>query len=238
MRNNLGPLSGETLNPDLEKFYLNAYQDVMGKGAIGFLWKFIHRKLDSKIEIPANSIILELGSGHGQHFSQFKPPFKLYIQSDFQEMLGFKDFFKVEDLGQFGMVKRWIDAEDLKLIPSGSIDCVIMTCVLSHLNNPQKSLSEIRRVLKNSGTFRVYLPCEPGLFLRFARFFTTKRKLRAKGIIQEDIHWMEHRNHYPGMIFWIRKIFEVDIIAKKTYPFNWLSWDLNLFSIIRITKSS
>jgi SAM-dependent methyltransferase len=225
------------LNPDVEKFYLKAYQDVMGKGVIGTLWRFIHRKLDGELRLSNDSVLLELGSGHGQHFTQFRIPIGLYIQSDFQEVLGFKETFKIEDLKNLGMIKRWIDAEDLGLIPDGSIDCVIMTCVLAHLNNPQKSLSEIRRVLNDSGTFRIYVPCEPGLFLRFARFFTTKRELKRKGIKQGDIHWMEHRNHYPAMMFWINRVFKADTIVKKTYPFNFLSWDLNLFSIIHITKS-
>jgi SAM-dependent methyltransferase len=225
------------MNRDVESFYSRAYEEVMGRGAIGFVWKFIHTKIDSDLGISSESILLELGSGHGQHFAQFKLPIKLYIQSDFQETLGYSTVFSNSDLAKKGMIKRLLDAEDLTHIPTESIDCVVMTCVLAHLKNPEKSLSEIRRVLKPSGVFRIYIPCEPGMFLRFARFFSTKRELKRLGIVQEDIHWQEHRNHYPAMNFWIEKTFDLDVIVKKKYPFNLLIWDLNLFSIIRISKA-
>jgi ubiquinone/menaquinone biosynthesis C-methylase UbiE len=226
------------MNPNVEKFYSEAYEQVMGGGLIGLVWKFIHRMLDKNVQLTSGSILLELGSGHGQHFTQTNLKPGLYIQSDFQHTLGYSKEFSVGDLGLQGMIKRLIDAEDLSLIPDNSIDCVIMSCVLAHLNQPEKSLREIRRVLKPAGIFSIYLPCEPGIFLRLIRYFSTRRKLKTEGIIQEDIHWIEHRNHYPAMNFWITKIFSLDSIKSRKFPFDWLIWDFNLFTMTKITKSS
>jgi ubiquinone/menaquinone biosynthesis C-methylase UbiE len=226
------------MNPDVEKFYSQAYEQVMGGGLIGLVMKFIHRILDKNVQVTSNSVLLELGSGHGQHFAESKLKPRLYIQSDFQNALGYDEKFSVGDLGLQGMIKRLIDCEDLSLIPDESIDCVIMSCVLSHLNQPEKSLREIRRVLKPAGIFSIYLPCEPGIFLRLVRYFSTRRKFKKAGIVQEDIHWIEHRNHYPAMNFWIKKIFSLDTITSRKFPFDWLIWDFNLFTMTKITKSS
>jgi alpha-D-ribose 1-methylphosphonate 5-triphosphate synthase subunit PhnI len=42
------------MNPDVEKFYSQAYEQVMGGGLIGLVMKFIHRILDKNVQVTSN----------------------------------------------------------------------------------------------------------------------------------------------------------------------------------------
>lgn len=54
-----------------------------------------------------------------------------------------------------GIEHKFIEAsaEDLSMIPDGSVDCYIAPLILHLVENPDKMLKEIRRVLKKGGVF-------------------------------------------------------------------------------------
>ena len=222
----------------LDDFYAEAYEKTYGDGSIGLFWKYIHSRLDKNLHCSSTSVLLEIGAGHGQHFKLTSLAPALYIETDIRTSLGYTIPLVEADLRLSGHIKRVMNAESLVDIPSATVDIIIVSCVLAHLNNPDKALLEWRRVLKPGGCLSLYIPCEPGIFLRIVRFFTTRRKLKSLGITPEDFHWLEHRNHYPLMHFLVKKTFQSDRREERLFPFRFLLWDFNLFSLILVIKSS
>ena len=117
-------------------------------------------------------------------------------------------------------------------------DRVVITCVLVHLDDPVQALNEIRRVLKPGGYVSLYLPCEPGFLLRIVRKFSTRAKAKRLGIQEISfLHFLEHKNYFIAIDFFVRHIFSDSWIISRYYPFPFLSWNLNLFKLYTIKKS-
>lgn len=222
---------------EVDLFYDQSYEEEMGTGLIGIFWRFIHRQLSRIVASTDNSIIFEIGAGHGQHFDSAFHKSRLYIETDIRQSFGYLKTFSDKDLNLSGRIKRVMNAEALILVPNNSVDRVVVTCVLAHLRNPDTALIEWRRIVKPDGRLVIYIPCEPGLFLRFSRYFTTRKKLNSLGVNQDAIHWLEHRNHFPYLQLLIKQAFRNDNVQVKRFPFACLPWDLNLYAIISIDKS-
>ena len=73
-----------------------------------------------------------------------------------------------------------MNAEDLKF-SSSYFDRLIATCLIVHLNDPEKALREWRRVLKPGATATIYVALEPSLALRIFRIMFTSRKAKKLG---------------------------------------------------------
>lgn len=84
------------------------------------------------------------------------------------------------------------------------------------------------------GVISIYIPCEPGIVLRIARFFTTVRKSKKVGLNHKSILYREHRNIWILCDLLIREIFSDCIILSRRFPINKLSWNFNLFEIYQI----
>ena len=224
------------MTKEVDLFYDQSYEEAMGTGLIGTFWRFIHRQISHIVASSDDSIIFEIGAGHGQHFDSALPKCRLYIETDIRQSFGYLKEFSPKDLNLSGRIKRAMNAEDLGLVPNDSVDRVIVTCVLAHLRNPDAALMEWRRIVKPNGTLVIYIPCEPGILLPFIRYFTTRRKLNSLGVDQDAIHWLEHRNHFPYLQLLVKQVFRNDKVRVKRFPFAYLSWDLNLYAIISIDK--
>jgi ubiquinone/menaquinone biosynthesis C-methylase UbiE len=115
-------------------------------------------------------------------------------------------------------------------------DRVVVTCLLVHLENPEKCLLELRRVCKPGGVITIYLPCEPGLFLRLVRKFTTELKTqRVSQLDPKLIHFLEHRTSHESIVYFSKKIFGDKKMSKDYWPFKLISWNLNLFAIFQVS---
>jgi ubiquinone/menaquinone biosynthesis C-methylase UbiE len=121
------------------------------------------------------------------------------------------------------VVQEELDANQLSAIASNSFDRLVATCVLIHLDDPPFVLSEIRRILKDGGVVSMYVPCEPGLMLRFFRYWTTARKGRRLGVDHLFFHYNEHRFHVLYLQAAVRNIFESDEVVMTRYPFKFLA---------------
>lgn len=97
--------------------------------------------------------ILELGCGNGAQWEGrfgLLPPGCLLILSDLSEGMVGQVRKKYRD--QNGVIVRKIDIQDIPF-PDGCFDIVIANHMLYHVPGLQKAISEVRRVLKNSGVF-------------------------------------------------------------------------------------
>lgn len=220
----------------INKFYDKHYEKIYNTGLIGSYWKRIHKKLSRFSDLDPSCVVLELGAGDGQHYAFSQPNVLTYIETDLRYESDEVQRLMVSDLGIKGRIRRIADAQNLSVLPNESIDRVIASCVVAHLDYPDKALDEWWRVLKRGGNMTIYCPCEPGLFLRIVRYLFVSLKYKTMGISQSDIHWIEHRNSYPHIKLLVRLKYPFAPNSIVRYPFRYLPWDLNLYAIIKVQK--
>jgi phosphatidylethanolamine/phosphatidyl-N-methylethanolamine N-methyltransferase len=128
------------------------------------------------------------------------------------------------------------NAEDLTY-DDDSFDRVIVTCLLHHVDKPEKVMKEIQRVLKPGGIGTVFLPCDPGLLVRFLRTYTTARGAKKNGFQGYSLMISrEHRNHFSSLIHMAKFIFKDGNFRIIYYPFRFHSWNANAYAVIQFYK--
>lgn len=201
----------------------------MESGFVGLMWRYIHQSLDRPHLNSCNLRIIEVGAGHGQHLRQTKLQFSEYVEVDLQ------DLRSLDSEGKTGVVKRFVcNAENLIGIEDDYFDLLIASCLLPHIDDVDAALRNFKRVVKSSGSMSIYVPCEPGLFLRALRTFTTKRKIQKLGYDHKVLHWIEHRNSFIYLDTLLKYHFSQYRVKRKYFPFRMLSWNLNLYAIYHI----
>ena len=219
---------------DLDSYYANFYGKINVSAINGSLaFNQMHRFIESEFQFAPNLEILEIGINSGEHFEFVKKPFKKYVGVDIRNVLDeptTKDYFLKNNI-EFchGSV------EELPL-QDASFDRVIITCVLHHLVNPERALSEVRRVVRQNGTVTILLPNDPGLLYRSIRALTTLRKARRHRLYREVqlIHAREHKNHFLSLRVLIKEVFAGDRIIEKGFPFLLKGYNMNALSIFEI----
>jgi len=218
------------LNTEAEEYFSEAYQDVMYTGVIGIYSRLVHCLMDRPFKDSRTPIVLEVGAGAGQHAPYTSTDFDTYYQSDISATL-----VNQQSPGDPRVVPIVANAEDLADFEDNSVDRVVATCLLAHLDKPEQALKEWRRVVKPGGSISVYLPSEPGILLRFLRHAAVAPKSKRHGQDHLAVVYRDHRNHYPGMKQMIRTVFGRDKVVRRRFPTRWLGWNLSLFEIVHIT---
>jgi phosphatidylethanolamine/phosphatidyl-N-methylethanolamine N-methyltransferase len=217
-----------------KEYYEDVYSKIVYAGATGLIAKSIHKVME-KLPIANHSLnqILELGAGHGQHLQFVKNDYKKYFETDIE-----KTFLPIRSLNlqksQSEVVQHSIDAENLSIYGDSSFDRLIATCLLVHLSNPEVALGEWRRVVRNGGWISIYIPCEPGLFLRFARHFTTVRAAKKMNRNHLSFHYREHVSYFSRLNLLVVESFSKDLVQRRFFPFLIPAWNLNLGVIYQI----
>lgn len=181
------------------------------------------------MEIPYSNShydkILEIGSGSGQHFKHVRSSFYEYYETDLR-----LDFLKKAPSAA-NKIQEMQDVNKLTY-PDNYFDRIIVSCVLPHVDRPSNAISELRRVIKPNGELVIYVPCEPGIFLRFVRRIVTIRKHKKIGSLNPyELHYNEHIHYYLSINHYIRHCFDKDYIKTIRLPFLVPFWNLNLFSL-------
>jgi SAM-dependent methyltransferase len=226
----------------IKEFYDHYYSDVVSSGLVGRYQIRIHSLIESGLPKQTFDKVLELGAGKLEHSRYSTISFNDYLATDLQ-MEHEERIIEVEH--KASQVRKKVrtfslDAQDLSTIEDLSIDLLIATCLLIHLNNPHKALIDWRRVLKNGAYLVVYVPCDPGILIRFLRQITNKRKYKKLGFAEYDfICSIEHLSSAHVLNNLIKDVFRNDQIKIRRGPFRFLrSWNFNLYYIytINITK--
>ncbi len=232
-----------TLSPNelSNTYYQNFYTNTANKGFNGFLFDFTHKKLElvsrfgNSRKHKTSSKVLEVGSGSGQHLKFVEKTYSKYIMTDINSSLLLKNSKESK------LSKIEFKVADVQNLPfkSGTFDRVIATCLLHHLNDPEKALSEVRRVVKRGGLVSIHLSCDPGALNRFLRRLLIIPKARKLGFYEYEIFIArEHRNHFQSLERMIKYVFKDQNIRQRYYPFRIKSWNLNTFCIFQIEISS
>lgn len=216
---------------DVDAFYSDHYREIMGTGLISRFWAIIHTQMERPFTNGSYRHILEIGSGNGEHIPFVLCEYESYLATD----------IRIENLSNIQKIEPRVslqveDAQKLSF-QDDAFDRVIVTCLLAHLDKPEEAVAELHRVVKKgNGYVTVYLPCEPGIFLRFIRSFSTHLKARKRGVNDiSRIHYLEHRNYYLALDSLISNEFIGSRINKRYYPFRFLSWNFNLYRIYQIS---
>jgi ubiquinone/menaquinone biosynthesis C-methylase UbiE len=211
------------------EFYEKFYGNLMGTGLVARFWRKIHNQMEKPFTKGYYPQILEVGAGNGEHLGSVTCEYDNYFCTD----LRLENLQKAQILNKKVLLK----AEDVCNLsfPDSTFDRVIMTCVLSHLNDPLLALNEMRRVVKDGGYISIYLPCEPGMMLRVIRRLSTRAKAKRMGIENiEFLHFIEHKNYFIALNYFVRRTFKSDRVKRRNYPFNLLSWNGNLYSLYTV----
>lgn len=225
-----GPDADPTLplNTAPDAYFRDAYDAVMYSGAIGLYSRFVHWLMERRYRDRRTATILELGAGAGQHFNAVRSDFETYVESDIDPQLA-------TGRGDPRVRRLTLDAGDLSSISSNSVDRLIATCLLAHLDDPERALSDWRRVVTPGGFLTIYVPTEPGWLLRTLRRLFVAPKSRRHGQDHMTLVANDHRNHYPKMSRLIDEAFASDAISRVRFPLPLVTWHLSLFEIVHVT---
>ena len=185
-------------NPEV--FYREFYgKMICGTGNGGGLGKkavaSTHRYMEREVRTLHFRRVLELGGGNGEHLNYVLHGFDSYTLIDLRQA-------ELEDRYERDprIISIVANAENLPVVDH-SIDRVIVTCLLHHVDHPEIVLKEIDRVLKDDGTATIFLSCNPGLVVRFLRRLTTERTAEKLGFKGYDLmNARDHRNHVGSLL--------------------------------------
>ena len=204
------------------------YEKLVNSSARGRYHALTHKKMEANLPAVTYSSILEVGGGSGQHVPYVTCGYTRYECTDLK--LPHKSHESLDERVLFSVA----DVEKLEFSDS-EFDRVVVTCLLHHLNRPLDALEEIRRVTKSDGLVTILLSSDPGFTFRLVRRLVADRFLIKNGVTDVKLlRAMEHRNHASSLIEMISHVFSKDMIHKKSFPLNGLSWNFTLFFVFQI----
>lgn len=178
-----------------------------------------------------------MGGGTGEHLRFVSHSFSTYTLLDIAENT--EGLERIASDPRSPKIKFVVADASSTPFSDSSFDRVVSTCVLHHVASVEDALNEIRRVSKNDAVVDLYLPCDPGLVYRWIRHWTShlmqKKSMKLNWTEVKYLWALEHRNHYLGIYSLIRGVFRNDELKLSRHPLPILSWNFNLYSIIRIT---
>ena len=221
-------------------YYNQVFQEVHYTGWLRKFTSSYHTKIEQPFRALDYSKILEVGANEGEHLKFVQSDFSEYFMVDISYPTEVEVIQLSDDLGLRSnrkVIKERGDAESLDF-KDNTFDRAVYSCVLNHLGDSDKGLSELRRVVKHGGSISIYLPCDPGIVYRALRhIFSHKKqaKLSKKSMPEIKYLWsLEHKNHFAGLIHQVKWVFRHDQVIVKRYPIPKLSWNFNLYFIAHV----
>jgi ubiquinone/menaquinone biosynthesis C-methylase UbiE len=218
---------------DKQYYYQHIYSKMIGNQATGILsilWQYPHKLMEKKFKSNKLLKILEVGYGQGEHMSFVAKDFATYNAIDISSSQVAPTALEVGCSFEYQLM----NAEDLKF-SSSYFDRLIATCLIVHLNDPEKALREWRRVLKPGATATIYVALEPSLALKIFRIVFTSRKAKKLGFEGYKLFIArDHINYASGVMELIHEVFKEDSISKRYRPLPLPIWYINLFCIVDI----
>lgn len=167
------------------------------------------------------SQVLEVGRV-GKHLDFIKHTFDKYIISDLRLPKLNNKWSSENRITPFEA-----NAENLPF-KNSLFDRVIATCLLHHIEKPERALEEINRVLKPNRTGTIFLSCDPEIMVRLLRAFSTKHRARKQGFDGYSLMIArDHRNHVGSLLEMAKYDFRDRRLKIDYDPFKASSWNLN-----------
>jgi len=194
--------------------------------------RVLHRLLEAGESSVPRTRVLEVGANRGEHLAHVRHAWDEYVMLDLED--------RWTGSGARAGVRFVVgDAHELPF-PDGHFDRTIMTCVLHHLYDPEAAIAELRRVTRAGGRISILLPTDPGLAYRALRALTSGRRARRedRGAEQRLSHAREHRNHFAALLTMARAAFSADTVEERYFPLPLRTWNLNLVTVLRVTRGA
>jgi SAM-dependent methyltransferase len=214
-----------------EVFYRDHYKSVIfGKGLGPKAVRKTHESVEEPFKNKSFDVVLEIGGGVGEHIDFIKHRYEKYILTDIKKPI----------LNSIHAINPKIEcleanAEDLPF-PNQTFDRVVATCLLHHVDKPERVLTEISRVLKVDGVATIFLTCDPGILVRSLRIFTTARQARKSGFLGYKLMVArDHRNHVGSLLQMTKYVFRNHKVKTSFFPFKFPSWNLNGYIVVQIS---
>lgn len=217
---------------DPASWMLSGYRECYGTGLLGRGWNLAHSLIERPFQDSHHfNLVLELGAGHGQHFPHVRHSFGQYLMTDLMpELLPVAHDGRVNTMG--------LDAADLRPIASESVDRLIATCLLAHMNDPLAALQEWRRVVRPGGYLSLYVPLEPSIAnLLVRKAYIWPRSRRHGAVDPEYLMWSQHMIHYPALRVFLNLAFAKDSVETRRFPSKFVPWNLGIFEVWTIQVS-
>ena len=216
-------------------FFKKIYYSGISKFIIGGSHKFLEK--DRFGEFP---VTLELGATHGQHLEYVKHSYDKYILSDLVLNDELMKKAKINDKVQV----MCLDVTNIRNISTDTVDRVVLTCLLHHIEKVHLGLQEIIRVLKPSkGIADILLPNEPSFIWNLGRVLIIIPKVILSGRTWKE-YWhyveLEHVNNITNILISINEIKTKKNLKVKIqkFPFSFAPMFLTAFVRVTIQKTS
>lgn len=209
---------------EFESRWLENYEAAnYGKSLSGRVLSWTHSIIETDAKLAKTyETVLELGVGPMAHFPAVRHGFSRYIASDYDpKVIGWLK------------AREWdvrIEIQELSgaSLPfdDNSIDRLIATHVLEHVQEPVSALQEWVRVVRPGGVISMILPCDPGLAWRFGRMLGPRRNAEQAGLPYDYYMAVEHVN----AIFNLRSIIRHHFPDRRErwWPLHLPAPDINL----------
>jgi phosphatidylethanolamine/phosphatidyl-N-methylethanolamine N-methyltransferase len=216
----------------LNYWYEKHYQDFTYNKYTKIFQKYFHSKLETKkFASTKDCLTLEIAANMGEHLIFVEDKSNYYM---LDRNLNISN--KIQSIQSnyiFG---------DGYLLPfkDNTFDRIVITCLLHHVPYPDRILKEVRRTLKPNGNLSLFLPSDPGFLFRLVKKVGRIHLKRSKVMeLKKVVDAYDHIGNVWSLSNIITHIFSEDIVRVKKYPFNFNSYDLNLFSVyqIQVNKS-
>ena len=192
----------------------------------------LHRLLESGQARTPRPSVLEVGANRGEHVGFVRHQWDEYVMLD----LTAPDETTMEGWPDGA---RFVTGDAHALpFPDARFDRTVVTCVLHHLEDPERALEELRRVTRPGGRISILLPTDPGLAYRAVRALTSGVMAARAGRSAEErlSHAREHRNHYASLLAMLLHVFRGDTVRRRPFPTGLPAWNLNLVTVIQVTR--
>lgn len=183
--------------------------------------------------------VLELGSSSGEFSSKAlkQLEWKEYVALDLNPGETDPELFSELKAG-YGPGLRFVQA-NAELLPfeDGYFGVTFSTCLLAHVSDPSKVISEALRVTKPGGSVVFLLPTDPGILNQLTKRLVTYPRMRKHGISMPAYTYaLGHVHPFHNLLARLR--FELNGVRWKARyrPFFLPSYHLNLWVIVSIRK--
>lgn len=207
------------------------YSQYLYTGFHGFLMRYCHRQLESKLPNKKFNKILEIGAGSEPHIKYIEDKDSSYYILE-------KTKYKKINKNKNKIHYKYYDGKKIPFKPN-TFDRVILSHTLEHIPNPESFIKDSMKILKKGGVLSISLPADPGVFYRlcrtFNKIFSFNSKLNISALEYDYSNAIEHINSIYNLVNIIRHNYRKKI-TESFLPFKIKIIDINLFYNVHITK--
>jgi len=225
----------------LYNIFYGKYYDNLYKGLSGLLFKLAHSNLEklnslfnTNNKFSTDQIILEVGPGRHPHYEYILNKNQIFKYLLYENNVDNINFIKKK----YNKKKKpFIFVKNLNSIKNNSLDRIILSHVLEHVERPEKFVYSLFQLLKKRGKLNITLPCDPGFLWKLGRLYNFFFFWKFKNVtIKEYYYHMSHEH--------VNSIHNLTNILKYNFnnykesfiPFKIKSQNFNLMYNIVIVK--